>query len=368
MYNLGMTDEIKKINRNAKALSKLGASKGGKARSAVLTPEQRKEIARKAIKTRWAKEKGTPLEAIEQVSDSLGHTTPIIETQKELTTRPISLFQGELEIGDVVLPCHVLDNYKRVIVQRAVVRAIADRDSGNINRYLTANNISKYIDLGQIENRTIRFSVPGTQYEAIGYEATLLVEICNAYLQAREDGVLAKSQQKLAKKAEIIMRACAKVGIIALIDEATGYQKYREETALRVKLQAFIAEEMQEWARMFPEEFWFELARLENTHYSPRNRPIRWGKYVMAFVYDAVDKDVGKELRKKNPNPHFRKNHHQWLKDFGRDKVRDHLNQVLGVMKMCRDMDDFNRHFGYIFKKEPLQLTFFDIVDTYTKN
>ena len=125
---------------------------------------------------------------------------------------------------------------------------------------------------------------------------------------------------------------------------------------------------MQEWARLFPEDFWVQLARLESVHYSPRNRPIRWGKYVMAFVYDAVDKDVGEELRKRNPNPHFRKNHHQWLKEFGREKIRDHLNQVLGVMKMCRDVDDFNRHFGYIFKKQPLQLTFFDLTESYYHN
>jgi hypothetical protein len=39
----------------------------------------------------------------------------------------------------------------------------------------------------------------------------------------------------------------------------------------------------------------------------------------MMFVYDA---DVGRELRKKNPNPHFLKNHHQWLKKYGQDKVR----------------------------------------------
>ena len=115
---------------------------------------------------------------------------------------------------------------------------------------------------------------------------------------------------------------------------------------------------------MFPEEFWFELARLESIHYSPRSRPLRWGRYVMMFVYDAIDGDVGKELRKKNPNPRYLRNHHQWLKKFGREKIRDHLNQVLGVMKTCRDMSEFNRKFGSVFKKNPAQLSFFDVVDT----
>jgi len=45
----------KKKNPNAVALGKLGGSKGGKIRAARLTPEQRREIARKAVLARWAK-------------------------------------------------------------------------------------------------------------------------------------------------------------------------------------------------------------------------------------------------------------------------------------------------------------------------
>jgi hypothetical protein len=47
----------KKKNPNAVALGKLGGSKGGKIRAAKLTPEERSEIARKAVLTRWAKAK-----------------------------------------------------------------------------------------------------------------------------------------------------------------------------------------------------------------------------------------------------------------------------------------------------------------------
>ena len=37
------------------ALGRLGGKKGGKARAAKLTPEQRSEIARKAAQARWGK-------------------------------------------------------------------------------------------------------------------------------------------------------------------------------------------------------------------------------------------------------------------------------------------------------------------------
>lgn len=365
-----------KLSRHARALAKIGASKGGKARASVLTPEQRQKIARKAVRTRWAKEKGQP-----PPDNDEGQVFNLLrqdQGEARLDVLPIepseqvSLFHGEVLFGDISVPCHVLNDGSRVIAQREVIKALTrqERPSGTISRIIGSSSLAPYIDVDKITSKVIQFrlSGPGHQMLAFGYEATLLVEICEAFLRARDGGALSEAQLRVAHHAEVILRSCAKVGIIALIDEATGYQAVREKQALQLKLQAFIAEEMQEWARLFPEDFWVQLARLESVHYSPRNRPIRWGKYVMAFVYDAVDKDVGEELRKRNPSPHFRKNHHQWLKEFGREKVRDHLNQVLGVMKMCRDMDDFNRHFDYVFKKQPLQLTFFDLAESYYHN
>lgn len=274
---------------------------------------------------------------------------------------PVALFPGTLKIGDQSVPVYVLDNGKRVITQSEVVRLLTDGSTtAFLARYLSAHNLSDYIQPDRILEQSIRFSIPGTHFEAFGYEATLLLDMCDAYLRARQDGKLLTRQRTIAKQAEIITRACAKVGIIALIDEATGYQEFRKKQELQLKLQAFIAEDLQEWALMFPQEFWFELARLEGIHYSPRSRPLRWGKYIMAFVYDAIDGDVGKELRKKNPDPHYRQNHHQWLKDFGRQKVHDQIERVTTIMKLCDNMEEFKQKFARVFKKTAIdpQMTF----------
>ena len=45
----------RKKNAAAVALGKLGGMKGGNARAKKLSPEQRKEIAQKAAKARWAR-------------------------------------------------------------------------------------------------------------------------------------------------------------------------------------------------------------------------------------------------------------------------------------------------------------------------
>lgn len=324
------------------------AAKGGRARAAVLTPSERQAIARRAAQKRW----GGYSEAPSPWESEAGDVTDGSEM-------PYSMFRGNLEIGDVELECHVLSDGQRVLTQREVVRVISGgRDSSNLVAYLRRNAL---YEEGFLEGRVLEFMVPGRPQPANGYDAEILIEICDLYLAARDRGLLKPGQGKLAKMAEIIVRACAKTGITALVDEVTGYQEIREKRALQLKLQAFIADDMQEWAKMFPDEFWFELARLEGTRYSPRSRPLRWGKYVMAFVYDAIDEDVGKWLRTNNPNPQHGKNHHQFLAKYGRDRVHDQLQQVIAVMKACDDMAEFREKFARVFKKSPLQLSFADL-------
>ena len=261
-------------SKAAKELSKLGAAKGGQARANVLTPDQRKEIARKAVNARWEKAKANS----KQVS-AAGKS--LKNNEDDPVQDPIALFPGKLSIGDVEFNVYVLDNRKRVMTQREVVRVLTGKDSGKLSALLGVKALSEFIDLESLLSQTISFSIPGTQFKGVGYEATLLLDICDAYLRARDERRLGGNELKLAKQAEIITRACAKVGIIALIDEATGYEAFRQKQELQLKLQAFIAEDMQDWAQMFPPGFWFELARLEGVRYSPRSRPLRWGKYIM---------------------------------------------------------------------------------------
>ena len=353
----------KRFNEHAKALSALGSSKGGKARMNVLTQDERKEIARKAVRARWAKagklkekESAGAVEEIFPVEDA-EEAAPSVRVLDKAPL-PTSLLRGNLHFGSIEMECHVLDDHRRVFTQREMVRVLAGVGEGNLPKYLKGNPlITNDIALEPV----IRFKVPGTQFIAHGREATTLIEICSKYQEAREEKLISGAQLVYAKKADIIIRSCAKVGIIALIDEATGFQKLRAAQALQLKFQAFIAEEMQEWARTFEPEFWFELARLEGVAYSPRSRPLRWGKYIMVFVYDAIDADVGRELRSKNPDPHFKQNHHQWLKTFGKQRLHDHIERVITVMKLCNDMDDFKKKFAHVFKKTPLQLSFDEV-------
>jgi P63C domain len=329
-------------SQSAKELSRLGASKGGRARANVLTAERRREIGRIAIAARWARA-GKDLEPISGPVNKSGKRPNIQAKPVADEGIPSALYQGKLSMDGTDCSVYVLDNGKRVVAQCDVNRVLTGGVEGELYRHL--QNLGAYVNSDEIVHRTVQFKIPGNQSNGTGYEATLLLDICEAWLRAREVGMLTSEQTALAKQAEIITRACAKVGIVALIDEATGFESFRKRQELRLKLQACIAEDLQEWALLFPQEFWFELARLESIRYFPRSRPLRWGKYIMAFVYDAVDGELGKELYKRNPDPHFKLDR-QWLKELGKQRVHDQIGRVITAMKLCNNMDDFRQKFA----------------------
>lgn len=142
--------------QEAKKWSELGASKGGRARANVLTPDERKEIARQAARARWLKA-GKLKDAVPREEDANESSNPDLEKQST-PQLPFSMFRGALKLGDLELECHVLDDGRRVLTQREVVRAISGgRESGNLGRYLDRNPLtSKHFDAGPV----IHFAVP----------------------------------------------------------------------------------------------------------------------------------------------------------------------------------------------------------------
>jgi hypothetical protein len=85
---------------------------------------------------------------------------------------------------------------------------------------------------------------------------------CDAVLEAWKRGALGEQQRHIADQAEIFVRAFARVGIIALVDEVTGYQENRDRQALHQIMEAYIAKVLLPWTKRFPDEFYRELFRL----------------------------------------------------------------------------------------------------------
>jgi hypothetical protein len=199
-----------------------------------------------------------------------------------------------------------------------------------------------------IENPIIFDS--GAPIPTQGYEASVLVDLCDAILDAKDRGTL-KTEQELryASACYILTRAFAKVGIVALVDEATGYQYIRARAALEEILEKFITHEFRKWAKTFPDDFYKEIFRLRRWKYdeSTVKRTPLIGKLTTNLVYDRLAPGVRQRLEKLNPTNEKgrrRRKHFQWLtEDIGDPALREHLASVITLMRVSDEWVPFTK-------------------------
>lgn len=286
-----------------------------------------------------------------------------------------SEFAGELLIGELALPCAVLTNGTRVLSERGVVNALGGKRGGSHWRrmreardavytpvFLSATNLAPFISA----SLKVALSRP-VHYKALnggigyGVEATLLPEICNVFLRARRAGALTPQQEHIAATAEVLMSGLAHVGIIALVDEVTGFQEVRDRTELHKILTAYVSREFLPWSKRFPDEFYQELFRLRGWAYSPPQpkRPKIIGHITNQLVYEKLPPGVLEELKKKNPvisTGLRRHKHHQFLTDdVGHPHLEKHLVAVTTLMRASSSWESFKRLFSRAFPSNDSQ-------------
>ena len=190
-----------------------------------------------------------------------------------------------------------------------------------------------------------------------GYDASILVAVCGLWLKARESGALQKQQLGKAQAAESLTLALADTGIVALIDEATGYQDERARDALAKIFTTFLAKERQKVGLTFPIDFYREIYRLRGWKFEPWNtkRPSVVAAWTDDFVYDRLAPGLTEELRVKNPVAESgRRNHkhHQWFNpDRGHPKLREHIAGVIALLRSADDWGAFKRALDRAFPK-----------------
>jgi hypothetical protein len=272
--------------------------------------------------------------------------------------------RGFLEVAGSKIPCAVLKNGKRIISQTGLFGAFdrprkGEKRQEGLPSIIGATNLLPYVtdELREKCKAIHYFHTNGTV--AVGYDAVLIPLVCNLYLEADQANprMLVASQEKIVERAKILVRALAKVGITALIDEATGYQYERERNELQVLLSKYIAEEFLPWTSRFPREYYQEIFRLYEWEYDPLSlkRTPFIGKFTNEFVYKEMSPEVLEELRKKNPineNGRRKHKHHQHLtSNIGVPHLERHLTKLITVMQLSDNLDDFKENFKRAFKK-----------------
>jgi hypothetical protein len=332
-------------NEHAAALARLGAAKGGRARAQSLTSAERQAIARGAAAARWADKGRVPL--------------------------PRATHDGTLKLGDLELPCAVLDSGTRVLSERALAGVLGASRGGNaygdrrardggavLPIYLGADRLRPFIssDLLAALNPPVEYIPKHGGRSALGVKADAVPLICEVWLKAREQGSLTIRQRLVAHKAEIIMRGLAHIGIIALVDEATGFQDDRARDALARILERFIAKELRPWVSMFPPEFYKQMFRLRGWEYSEKTtaRPKLVGKLTDNIVYKRLAPGVRDELRRltpRNASGRLKNKLFQWLSENeGVQRLHKLLLSETTLMEISEDWEQF---IGFLDRVHP---------------
>lgn len=315
-----------------------GRAKGGKAKNAQMTPEERK--AQSHLMTTARKQLAALPRAIHGSADH------------------------PLTIGEIKIQCYVLNDDTRVLSQRGLQTGIGMSISGG-SKAGEQRLVSFFVSLLEKANKNselstridalierlrnpIHFRQPviGT---AFGYEATILADVCDVILAARANKYLQKQQLHIAQQCEILVRGFARVGIIALVDEATGFQKDRARDALAKILEAYVAKELQPYVRTFESSYYEHMFRLRGLPYppdtatsKPQYRPQYFGKLTNDVVYrrlaPGVLQALKDEARKEGKKTHL---HRHLTAGYGRLELIKHLAIVTLLMKRARDWQDF---------------------------
>jgi len=313
-------------------------TKGGQARMQMLTKQEKSDLGKKA-----ASEKNSP-------------------------SFPKATHSGILKIGNKNIECAVLKmpngEIKRVLSARSIMKIMGRTrpNSADIKKssatgmpvFLVANNLKAFIPIGDSSATAPIIFKNKSGHRSVGYDYRILSIACEAYLQARQSKVLTREQENLAHSCEILMRSFAQIGLVSLIDEASGFQEVRDKQALQALLDKYLRAEFAEWAKRFPNEFYKQIFRLNNWKFQEiiQKKPTIVGKYTNDIVYSRLLPELVDELEMRNPKKdtgYRDSKHHQWLNDVGHTDLNAHIRGVIAIMKASDNWKDFKQLLDKIY-------------------
>ena len=266
--------------------------------------------------------------------------------------------QGELKIGSIGLPVAVLDNKERVVSIRGMALALgvkgggaywkerkANPDKEMLPEFISARNIEPYVKerLSDILAGTIPYTALNGS-DAVGLRADIIPKICDIWVKALSDDKLTENQRKVAEQSRILLGAFAEVGITALVDEATGYQKDKDE--YQKILARYIATELQPWLKAFGEDYYYQIYRLKGWDWNRyavdrKNHPWAVANITNRIVYEKLPPGVIEaldELTHRNASGNRTERLHQHLtSEEGRTHLLKHLGAIVSIMEQYPD-------------------------------
>ncbi len=284
----------------------------------------------------------------------------------DATRLPSPVAAADLDIGGIKIPCAVIhddDRPVRVLSERGVAGALGRTRSGShwqkkrergasLPVYLSAENVFPFISDRLINalSEPLWYRAPNGGRPVAGVPADCLIEICDAWVSAEAAGVLKPPQKKFASQARILMKGLGTIGIIGLIDEATGYQEFRSKNELQKILSAYISEALLPWSQRFPMTYYKEMFRLWGWQWPPQSGiqgPRYAGKLTKKLVYEQLPPGVLDEIERRNPpdeNWQRKSKNSQFLTDdIGQPHLEKQIAIITSLLRVAESKEEFKR-------------------------
>lgn len=324
---------------------------GGVARAKSLTPKERSDIARRAALARHRKD------------------------------LPLAIAEGVLHIGDLAIPCAVLDDAEntRVLTQNGFLKAIGRHPfaTGGTGAsidgtapFLRAKNLRPFISEKLEASATAIKFLPrnptsGADGIGYGYRAQLLPDVCWVYQDAMTARKLLPTQTHIGEASRLFLKALTNYAIDDLVDRATGFDDYRKKAAIDRIIEKYVRQDAQAWVKMFDLDFYRHIYRLNGWAFDPESnaRPGIIGKWTND-IYDRLAPGVKNELHvrvRRNERGRPTQKLTQYLTpDEGKPRLRELLEGVKVLMRLSRDWDDFMLKLDDIYPRfgDTIQLPF----------
>ena len=272
-------------------------------------------------------------------------------------------FEGTFNIGPNELSAAVLRDETRIITQATFLRALGRSRSPKAGTgvlstvdelpfFLQADALKPFITKDLIASTRPIFYRAKKGGKGVGYNAVSLKKVAEVYLQFRDaslrlTGRVPKRYEGMVMAADTLIRGLAEIGIVALVDEATGFQEVRQRHALQEILDAFLLKELAAWAKRFPDDFYKEIYRLRKWEWRGRkfNPPQAVAGYTNDFVYERLAPGIREELESRMPRDDTGKKKgklHQLLtEDIGHPALAQHLHAVIALMRASKNWNQF---------------------------
>jgi hypothetical protein len=250
--------------------------------------------------------------------------------------------------------CYVLDNGQRVLTLNGAVRVLTGtaRERGDFGKYIDA--IPSDFQPKSVRANFVEFALP-TGGTAKGIAAEALMDICHAYDDALVAGKLRKNQRHLAMNARKVIRANSKIGLIALIDEATGYQLERAKDDLRRIYGRLLRESPDKYRVRYTQDFVNAMSVLYRKPLNPSRFPNWLSPLIWKFYKTVLGDSVLRELHARCPEPRHGNNKHQWLQDEIQRLTERDIDVMTILAQESRNKEEFWNRMDRRYRGEPFQ-------------